>query len=309
MTPFWDDHLSLTKSIEPLCFYINKYLPAGSGIEPAGLPTSAWLSGLYLRHYRSALARRFVALCGYPEIVANRIWGTKDGQMAMRALSAHLITLARSGHSARRPYNDEMQINTVFGDYNLPKILKKMTIPDSASGSEPALAVLIADHELRNAFIEQYRVVEKMMYTEARKQGVPASSFARLVAINCNKASRNIPFLFRNVIFRECRRLAEEHPDLATLRHQTELMIQPVIDEARVLYQTASDFKTLLWCLGKMTLEYDARSNCLNADIAGKKTELSCIWGSGHPELSTDVAHLLSSMHTYWGNTYKEIMQ
>lgn len=93
------------------------------------------------------------------------------------------------------------------------------------------------------------------------------------------------------------------------LRHQAERVIQPVIEEARVVYQEPYGFRTLLWCVDKMTLEYDAKIDCLIADIAGEESELPCIPASRSSESSTDSAFLLSSMRGYWGNAYEEIMQ
>jgi CDGSH-type Zn-finger protein len=309
MTPFWDDQFTLIETINLLCFYIGKYFPAVSGNKPEEMPTAEWLTVLYKRHYTDALARRFVALCGYPHIVANRIWTTREGHTAMRTLSSSMITLARSGHSPRRPYDDAMHENTVFGEYHLPKILLRAACATSAGVVESALCDLIADQKTRRDFVHQYGIVKKLMFKEAQSQGVSAPSFARLVRINCQKAGRNIPFLFRNVIFDECRRLAEGHQDPAELRREADRVIQPVINEARMVYQEPRNFNTLLWSMERMTLEYDARSNCLIANIEDEKTELPYRATTATLQPNTEIAHLVSSMRNAWGSAYEEMMQ
>lgn len=309
MTPFWEDQFSLLETIKLICFYIGKYFPGISETQRESLPTASWLSSRYMGYYKDALSRRFVALCGYPQIVANRIWATHDGQIAMRGLSNQLLELARSGHSPRFPFDDEMQNNTVWGDYDLPKILREMT----GSGSCGHVASLpekpCVGPDILEAFGKHYRIVEKMMFEEAKRQGISAKSFARLVAVNCHKAGRNIPFLFRNVIFERCGMMVEQYQSLDELRREAGRLIQSVIDEARTVYQEPSDFKTLLWCMDEMTLEYDARSDCLVADIAGKRSMFPCNSTPASNDTSADVAPLLSSMMNYWGQAYEEIMQ
>jgi hypothetical protein len=309
MTPFWEDHLSLNRTINSLCFYIGKYFPAISGHSAEEMPTSAWLAGIYRLHFTDALSRRFVSICGYPDIVAARIWATADGKSAMRTLSQQLIALARSGHSPRRPFDDEMHKNTVRGDYDLPGILVKMSARGSADCRDAGLFDLIADPETRQSFVRHYRTVESMMSDEARKLGVTDRAFATLVSINCRKVGRNIPLLYRNVIFDKCRQLAEHYRELAAVQDQVTSVFEPVIQEARVLYQQPSDFRTLLWCTDAMTLAYDAALDCLVADLSGQECYLprSVKPDSTHPHPAA--GSLLASAYGYWGRALEEIMQ
>ena len=306
MAPFWADHVSLTRAGELLCFYIGKYFPVASDHGVDAMPTAAWIQGVFSAYYEAALARRFVAVCGYPQIVADRVWAKPEGQTAMRALSKQLIALARSGHSPRRPYDDEMEKNRVSGDYDLVEIVRRMSAAALPGRAAAKLDDVIQDAEVRKAFVQRYCAVDDMMRTEAHSQGVAAAAFARLVAINCNKAGRNIPFLFRNVIFRECGRLVETYQEIGELRRQAELMIQPVIDEARVVFQDPSSFTTLLWCIDEMTLEYDAIADLLIASLPEKQYTFPRIPTSDLP--SEAAMNLLSAARNYWGRAYEEIL-
>lgn len=308
LTPFWDEQCSLLKTIELLCFYIKKYFPAASGEVAEAMPSKEWLTAAYEKFYTEALTRRFVSLCGYPQTVTDRVWTTQDGRFAMWTLAKTLVILARSGHSARRPYDDAMHENRVFGDYHLMKILRMMA--NCRPGDrESLMPSLIADQTLRKDFSQQYRAVEKMMFKESKRQGIAAQGFARLVAINCHKVGENIPSLFRNVLYGKCRHLAEDYANSDELQNVIEAAIQPVIDTARMVYQEPRDFRTLLWCVDDSTLEYDARSDVLIANAAGEKAELSCVpaaWGVPPNSLT---ARLLKEMHAYWGEKYEEMMQ
>lgn len=309
MTPFWDDQESLLTTIDLLCFYIQKYFPAISGEQPESMPSKATLTAAFRKFYQDALARRFVSLCGYPQNVLNRVWATRDGRAAMQQLAAVLIKLARSGHSPRRPYHDAMEENTVAGDYDLMNILKTLSICRVKRNRMSFLEPLFEDKSLRGYLDRQYGVVEEMMFKEARSLGVSARGFTRLIAINCDKAGRNIPFLFRNVIFEKCQHLAELPISLADARVEIDLTIQAVIDESRTVYQEPRNFRTLLWCAGESTVAYDARSDDLIADIDGQETRLSCLPTSWNVEPDTALGRLLASMHSYWGERYEEVMQ
>ena len=309
LTPFWQEQFSLLKIIDLLCFYVKKYFPAVSGEPPEAMPTREWLTGAYEKFYTDALHRRFVALCGYPQNVANKVWAGHDGQLAMRRLATTLISLARSGHSHRRPYEDAMHENRVFGDYHLMKILKRMASHRSADTRDALLVSLIGDEKLRADFGLQYRAVEKMMFKEAKRQGLASQRFTRLVSINCHKAGQHIPLLFRNLLYAECRQIAEGHDDPGDIRKAAEAGIDAVVDQARMVYQEPRNFKTLLWCVGKSTLEYDARSDSLLATGTHGTLELPCSpaeWGQ-HTDAGID--HVLKSMQAYWGDKYEEMMQ
>jgi hypothetical protein len=309
MTPFWEDQGSLLVTIDLLCFYIRKYFPLISGDPPELMPAKAWLTALYGKFYADALARRFVSLCGYPQNVLNRVWSTHDGRLAMHQLSDTLIKLARSGHSPRRPYHDAMQENQVCGDYDLMNILKMLADCRAKVNRTSILEPLIKDKMLRESVSQQYGMVDEMMFKEARRQGASARCFARLVALNCDKAGRHISFLFRNVIFEKCQQMAERLGSCAEARDEIDLSIQAVIDEARTVYQEPRNFRTLLCCMDQSTLAYDARSDSLIADIGGKEVKLSSLPASWKAEPDTEVARLLGAMRSYWGERYEEIMQ
>lgn len=309
MTPFWGDHLSLNKTITLLCFYINKYFPAGENSEARSMPTAAALLKIYKDYYDDALARRFVSLCGYPLAVVERVWDQPRGKILMRRLSSQLIAFARSGHSERRPYDDDMHENTVSGDYDLSEILRVMAIRSSDEQRELALQNLVADSAIRLAFVRCYCNVREMMVAQARDQGIPADAFARLVAINCNKSGKVIPFLFRNVIFEKCGMLAEAYPDLGELRREAERVIQAVLDEARMVYQEPCNFTALLWCSGECTIEYDAGSDRLVGNVKGKMFELEAFLSQPAGETPSDLATMMSAMRQYWGAAYEEMMQ
>jgi hypothetical protein len=202
-----------------------------------------------------------------------------------------------------------MEKNRVAGDYDLMNILKTLSTCRVKRNRMAFLESLVADKALRGYVDRQYGVVEEMMFKEARSQGVSARGFARLIAINCDKAGRNIPFLFRNVIFEECQRLAELPVSLADARAEVDLTVQAVIDESRTVYQEPRGFRTLLWCAGQSTLAYDARSDDLIANIDGQEARLSCVPTSWDVEPDTGIARLLASMHAYWGERYEEVMQ
>jgi hypothetical protein len=309
LTPFWQEQFSPLKIIDLLCFYIRKYYPAVSGEQPEAMPTKEWLAAAYEKFYTDALHRRFVALCGYPQNVANRIWATQDGQSAMRRLADTLVSLGRSGHSHRRPYEDAMHENRVFGDYHLMKILKRMATCRSAAARQSMLESLICDQKLRNEFRLQYRVVEKMMFKESKRQGIASQCFARLVTINCYKAGQHIPLLFRNLLYAKCRQIAEGHMDPQDIRKQAEAETDVVVDQARMVYQEPRNFKTLLWCSGKSTLEYDARTDSLSASTASTNWEASCSPAEREAQTKAGIGPLLNSMKEYWGNNYEEMMQ
>jgi hypothetical protein len=309
MTPFWEDQNSLLTTIDLLCFYIKKYFPEISGEPPEAMPTKAWLTAAFGKFYQDALARRFVSLCGYPQNVLGRVWVTQHGRLAMHQLAATLIKLARSGYSPRRPFHDAMQENRVAGDYDLMKILKTLSICRNKRNRMSILEPLIKDRPLRACLDQQYGVVEEMMFKEARNQGLSTHGFARLIAINCDKAGRNIPFLFRNVIFEKCQQLAELPTSPEDARAEIARTIQSVIDEARTIYQEPRNFRTLLWCAGQSTLAYDARSDELIMDIAGEETRLSCLPASWNVGSDAEIANLLASMRSYWGERYEEVMQ
>jgi hypothetical protein len=305
LTPFWNEHLSLLSTIELICFFIKKYFPAEGAAPAEALPTKEWLTAAYERFYTDALHRRFVSLCGYPQNVANKIWATPDGQFAMRNLAQTLISLARSGHSHRRPYHE----NPVVGDYDLPKILSERAGCQSAGDSLSQLKPLIGDEVLRNTFSEQYRVVEKLMFKESKKQGISPDCFARLVAINCHKAGRVIPQLFTNLLYQKCSFLAENQLPSDQARSATEREIDEIVDHARMVYQEPRHFRTLLWCAGKSTLEYDARVNVLTATTATHKLALPCTPAAWSEQPDPEIGHLLQSMRLFWGDRYEEIIK
>ena len=308
LTPFWNEQSSLLGTIDLLCFYINKYFPAASGEKPESMPSKEWLTEAYDRYYTDALHRRFVSLCGYPQIVEDKVWATQDGQLAIRQLADTLITLARSGHSPRRPYGEVMHADSAGGDYDLMKILKEMVDCRPGNDSEALLEPLIGDEALRKSFSRQYRVVEKIMLKEAKRQGVAVQCFARLVAINCSKATRQIPSLYRHDLHETCMRF-EFHADLCEARRQADVEIQSMIDQARTLYQEPRNFKTLLWCADTATIEYDARTDLLIVDVADKKVNLSRTSAASPVQPDAETKHLLQSMQSYWGERYKEMLQ
>jgi hypothetical protein len=309
LTPFWQEQFSLLKTIDLLCFYIKKYFPAVSGEQPAAMPTKEWLTTAYEKFYTDALHRRFVALCGYPQSVTNKVWATQDGQFAMRRLANTLIALAHSGHSHRRPYEDAMHENRVFGDYHLMKILKTMANCRATETRESMLEPLLGDEKLRNDFTLQYRAVEKIMFKESKRQGLASRCFARLVSINCHKAGQHIPLLFRNLLYAKCRQIAEGHEDPGDTRKAAETEIDAVVDQARMVYQEPRNFKTLLWCVDKSTLEYDARSNSLLVTGTSGTLELPCSPSEWGKQTDAKIAQLLTSMQVYWGDKYEEMIQ
>jgi hypothetical protein len=307
MVPFWEDQLSLNRSIELLCFYIGKYFPAASGEPADAMPKTAWLMSLYHRLYEDALARRFVGLCGYPQSVSDRIWAHPYGQATIRLLAERLIYLARSGHSPRRPYHDAMHENTVAGDYDLPNILRRLAA-GRLDNVEANLDDLIGEPDVRTVLMQRYRVVADLMFKEAHAQGISTPAFARLVALNANKAGCNVQFLYRNVIFQKCEQLVEECRDIGELRRAAERMIEPVIDEARVVYQEPRDFTTLLWCGDNKSFAYDARTDQLVADIAGDIHRFP--GGSGMPvDAGEDVAGVVAATSRFWDHDDREIMK
>jgi hypothetical protein len=309
MTPFWSDHLSLNKTIELLCFYISKYFRPDEKFDIRSLPTAAALLKTYRNYYDDALARRFVSLCGYPSAVVDRVWDKPRGKAAMRRLSSQLVAFARSGHSERRPYDDEFDKTTVAGDYDLPEILRAMAIRRPAAGRETVLQNLIADPAIRQSFSRCYCNVREMMVAEANALEISTEPFARLVAINCIKSGRTIPFLFRNLIFDKCRILAEEHRELGKLRPEAEHLIQSVLDEARTVYQDSCGFRTLLWCGGECTIEYDAYSDRLVGTANGQKFEFEKFASKPDHGMPTGPIDMVSAMRQYWGAAYEEMMQ
>jgi|GEM_PF-2869923 len=309
LTPFWNEQASLLSTIELICFFVKKYFPARGAAPTEAMPTKEWLTAAYERFYTDALHRRFVSLCGYPQNVASRVWATQDGQLAMRNLAQTLISLARSGHSHRRPYPEAMQESQVAGDYDLPKILRESAGCQPAGDNWSKLRPLIGDEVLRNTFSEQYRVVEKMMFKESKKQGIAPACFARLVAINCHKAGHIIPQLFNNLLYQKCILLAENKLPSDAARSTAEREIDAIVDLARMVYQEPRNFRTLLWCAGGSTLEYDARFNVLTAITATNKLELPCAAATRGVQPDPEIAHLLQSMRLFWGDRYEEIIK
>lgn len=309
MTPFWEDHLSLNKTIEQLCFYIGKYFPAGCGRNIDLMPTSLWLTNRYRQYYGDALARRFVLLCGYPQIIADRVWATAHGQKAMRELSILLTHLARSGHSIRRPYDDDMRKNTVSGDYDLLEILWLLARPASSHEKNNNLDQLIAASSLRQNFHSAYYAVERLMFSEARNHRIENESFRRLTAINCHKAGRKIPHLYRHVLFERFECLAEEYRETHLLRQAAEDMIAAIVNEARMVYQEQKDFTTILWCDHTGSVEYNARTNRVIIDIAGSKSEFSCHALLDSTATGPEISNLFHAARGYWGSVLQEVMQ
>ena len=309
LTPFWHEHCSLFSTIDLISFYISKYFPTEGSERLQAQPLKEWLTSTYNKYFADALTRRFVSLCGYPQCVAENVWARPDGKVAMRTLAKTLTLLARSGHSHRRPYSDALDESEVAGDYDLFKILRDLANRRPASNEPVICEESIQDKDLRSSFSQQYRAVEKMMYKEARKQGVVSSNFARLVAVNCAKAGRDMSSLYRNILYLQCQHLAENHADPDVLPTTCQAELDSVIDHARMIYQESRHFKTLLWCSGHSTIEYDARSNVLVVTTPEKKFELSChpsTWVAKH---HLEVDQLLNAMQSYWGEHYKEFIQ
>ena len=147
------------------------------------------------------------------------------------------------------------------------------------------------------------------MFSEAQRQGVSASAFSRLIAINCEKISRNIPLLYRNVIFQKCEELVERHREIEELSRETGQLVEATIDEARVVYQEHRGFSTLLWCRGKSRLEYDASTNQIVAGIDGVAHCFPPGASLTAGDHSAEIAELFSASHTYWGKVFEEIMK
>ena len=308
MAPFWSDQMSLHKSIELLCFYVHKYFPQ-TGLEPEDLPSAEWLSAIYGRYYEDALARRFVGLCGYPHTVSNKVWNTVQGKQAMQDLADLLIAMARSGHSPRRPFDDDMQNNSVRGDYEVTKILKALSRARGAADADLQIAELVPARRVRQMLIQQYMVVKSMMVDEAGRQAVEESLFSRLIALNCAKTDRNISSLYRNVLFDSCNAIA--HPDLPAilLRERAVELIEPLIDEARVIYQEARDFTTLLWCKGLTSVLYDARKGELMIDLGDAASLQTFPLMGCDPDAKNTRNSVIRSMEDYWGSKFLEIMR
>lgn len=301
MTPFWTDQVSLQKSIEMLCFYVQKYFPR-KDLGP--LPNAAWLSKVYENSYEDALTRRFVGLCGYPHNVSNKIWQTPTGQQSMRDLADILVALAKSGYSPRRPFEDEMQNNRVRGDYQLTKILKTISVAKSAEDADARIIGLMPSKAVRQLFIRHYMIVKHLMFEEANWQGVNDNFFSRLAAINCAKADRNITSLYRNVLFTRCDEAASPDLPVESLAERVTDLAEPLIDEARMVYEEAINFTTLLWCRGSETVSYDAHDGKVVVSLDDN--------GSPHSpgrDLAVSRNNAIRSMETYWGSELKEIMR
>jgi hypothetical protein len=332
---FWDEHNSLIPCLEELCFYIGKYFPEASGEPASDMPKKDWLIGRYRRHYSNALARRFVGLCGYPQVVSDAIWSKSSGQSVMVELSDVILLIARKGHTPRRPYLYNLDDNHLdpnrnhFGWYHIGAILKKLSLADSAVSLAETIHPLISWVRIRDKLIAHYQDASKLMYAEARKQGVSKQAFARLVAINCNKSARMVRSLYREELYAKILKLVDSHPDVTELRSHLEPMINGILDEARVVYQEPRNFKTLLWCIGDQTIEFDARGNCLCLNVAGKKAEITFELVQAYltelvsdaptvtdqkklanlKQLTPQMLELVSAMKSFWGIDLDEIMK
>lgn len=298
-SPFWAEHHAPLKILDQLCFYIAKYFPEP---EP-GLVDAARLRARYGKYYDEAAARRFVALCGFPHSVADRVWQRPEGRMEMERLSRQIMHLAKAGYSARRPFHDDFENTTVVGKYDVRAILRRITAPSAHASGTVSLDDLIGELPLRTAFIRQYGIVATLMHAQACEQGISPQAFTRLVAFNCHKSGRDMPILFRHVMFERCNQLVEAYPDTATLRRKADELVESVVNEARVVYQEPVDFSTLLWCEDGLALEYDARTDGIVVDSRGDRFALP---GAGIRE---DVAASVRALKRYWGKAYEEIMQ
>lgn len=302
-TPFWAEHLAPLKIMDQLCFYISKYFPKPSdGATSSGFVDNVWLRSRYGKFYDEALARRFVELCGFPQIVADRVWARAEGRREMEQLSRHILHLAKAGYSARRPFHDDFENTTVVGKYDVRAILRRVTAPSARASGDVALDDLIGELPLRTAFIRRYGIVAKLMHAEACEQGISTLAFSRLVAFNCHKSGRDMPFLFRHVMFERCKQLVETNPDVESLRQKADELVESVVNEARVVYQEPVNFTTLLWCEHGLSLEYDACADGVFVQSRGGRFRL-------RDNAGADVVASLRAMTRYWGKAYEEIMQ
>jgi hypothetical protein len=303
-TPFWAEQASVARTIEELRFYISKYFPKPADeSDAAALMNCDRLHSRFSLHYSLALGKRFVGLCGYPQTVADRVWMRPEGAKAMGQLSQTILHLAQAGYAMRRPFQDNFETNTVVGTYDLHAILRRVTAPSAQASGTACLDDLIGAAPLRTAFARQFAEVLALMRTEANAQGVSPTAFARLVALNCLKSGRDIPMLFRHVMFERCNALVEANPDTEILRRKADELVESVVNEARVVYQQAVDFTTLLWCGNGLVVEYDARADGLFIQSRGERFRVQ----GDHIHPDVDVA--LSALKRYWGHAFEEIMR
>jgi hypothetical protein len=319
--PFWTEYLSLGETLNYLCFYIWKYFPAAYDLKPEDMPTPDWLNGLYLRYFDDAQDKRFVALCGFPQVVADKVWAESHGKLAMKSLANTLYTIARSGHSARRPYHGHPDGQSDFGDYDLGLILSATAyvFQKNAGYSNAEIAKILnvkltpifADTRLRQQFIQRYLALAKLMYAESSKQGVGDAALARLLTINSRKASLDNQFLYRDVMMNQVLGMVDDYPDMRVFRQHAEDLIDSVSDQARLLYQDPITLTTLIWCQSANVINYDAMQDILKISLNGIEhvVERETVFNPSLAPLADDVQQLINAMKVYWRGEIEEILK
>lgn len=296
--PFWTEHRILCRPIKYLSFYIRKYFPIHSDIEKQFLPKSEQLISHYLYVFDAELSKRFISLCGFPEIVTKMVLATDIGQESMRELVTLLYQVALEGHSIRFAYDGYPNEVSKFGRYNVGKTLKALACGYFDEQHDNAINSTIDDPLLRRKLISSYQLVSDLMCKEAKKQGVQKIQFSRLVIMNCTKSGKTTPELYRSNLTKISEKLVKEYFGKNEFRVHAENLLHSIADKARVLYQDPIDFSTLVWCRHSDTIEYDAKKDIWRLNINGQKQILP--WNS-LIQMQDKTSEIVNEMHNYWG--------